>query len=349
MSLVILATMLLLWGTSCDQSLQPLIDTEPDTTSHNFVWKIDTLGDGNSSALYDVIIINDTLIFATGEIYLKDSTGRFDPLPNNLASWNGSQWRVKKVTVNYKGNQVTPPLEGIFAFSLSDLWLSSGVPVHGDNVSWTQYHLFDMGVLTQNDGSLSKLWGRNSNDLYFVGRKGTLVHYDGGSWQKIASGTSTNISDIYGLRSVKNGRYEAYCAVTDFFQPKDKKVLKISEGGKVDSIAWTTGRDVVSIWSADGSFLYACGDGLFENSSGEWKEIKYGANIYTNHVRGSASNNVVVVGDFGLIVHFNGITWKTFFPDPSASYNSVAVSTNMVVVVGRSNGKAVAVIGRKTQ
>jgi hypothetical protein len=42
-----------------------------DTTSHNFTWEIDTLGDGNSSVLRDVCIINDTCVWAVGEIYKK--------------------------------------------------------------------------------------------------------------------------------------------------------------------------------------------------------------------------------------------------------------------------------------
>ncbi len=137
-----------------------------------------------------------------------------------------------------------------------------------------------------------------------------------------------------------------YCAVTDYFQPKDKKILRISENGEVDSIPWTTGRDVFSVWSADGSFLYACGEGLFENSSGSWKEIDYGARVYTNYIRGSAANNVFVDGDLGMIAHFNGKTWKTFYPVPSVSYGGMAVTNSMVIVVGRSGNQGVVVIGK---
>ena len=33
----------------------------PDTTSHNFIWTIDTLGDGSGGYLYGVAIINDPI------------------------------------------------------------------------------------------------------------------------------------------------------------------------------------------------------------------------------------------------------------------------------------------------
>jgi hypothetical protein len=195
--------------------------------------------------------------------------------------------------------------------------------------------------------SIKKLWVENSTSVYAVGDGGNIVHYDGNHWQKIESGTNTHIKDIYGIYNRDKRQHEIYCAVTSFFQQGDKKILKISETGDVDSVSWTTGRDVVSVWSSDGSFLYACGDGFFENSSGEWREINYGEHVYTNHVRGSAANNIVVVGDFGMISHFNGNTWRVYYPSTSATYNGVAVTNTMVIAVGQMNGKAVAVIGKR--
>ena len=61
----------LLRDTMTDDSAQALTVTTMDTTSHNFTWEIDTLGDGGSSVLRDVAIINDTLAYAVGEIYKK--------------------------------------------------------------------------------------------------------------------------------------------------------------------------------------------------------------------------------------------------------------------------------------
>ena len=46
-----------------------------DTTSHNFTWQTFTFGEHSSSTLYDVAIINDSSIWAVGEIYMNDSLG----------------------------------------------------------------------------------------------------------------------------------------------------------------------------------------------------------------------------------------------------------------------------------
>jgi hypothetical protein len=72
--------------------------TEPpeltaDTTSHNYTWQLELLGNGaGSGVFYDVAIINDTLAYAVGELYMKDSLGQDDPHAYNVARWNGRQW-----------------------------------------------------------------------------------------------------------------------------------------------------------------------------------------------------------------------------------------------------------------
>jgi hypothetical protein len=48
----------------------PVSVTTMDTTSHDFTWETTTLGDGNSSVLFDVAIINDTLAYAVDAVNL---------------------------------------------------------------------------------------------------------------------------------------------------------------------------------------------------------------------------------------------------------------------------------------
>lgn len=314
-------------------------DEKPDTTSHSFTWETFTIGDGNNSVLYDVAIINDTLAYAVGAIYVKDSTGQFEPVPYNVARWNGLSWELLRIQFLTFCNQSTTnsyPARGVFAFGANNVWISSGSQV----IRWNgQSQTVPVCIPV----SVNKLWASSTNSLYAVGVGGGLAWFNGTTWLKLSSGTSTMINDVYGVWD--GSRYQVYCAVTDFFQPGDKKILRISEGGNVDSVAWGLGRDVVSVWSADGGFLYACGDGVFENSQGAWQEIKFGA--YTNRIRGSAKNRVFVVGDFGLIAHFNGSTWKAFYPEPSTSYNGVAVTDHLVVAVGRSAARATIVVGKQ--
>ena len=158
-----------------------------DTTSHNFTFQTFTFGGAGGSQLYDVTIINDTLAYAVGAIYLNDSTGQYDPLPYNLAVWDGTKWDLKKVTVNFRGNMITSPLEGVIAFSPTDIWLMATDPIHGDGQNWSDY---DIRTITGNNNlTVSKGWGENSSSIYFVGRAGNIVSYNGSNWTNIESGT----------------------------------------------------------------------------------------------------------------------------------------------------------------
>jgi hypothetical protein len=74
--------------------------TTMDTTSHAFRWTSYVLGDGNSSLLNDVAIVNDTCVWAVGAIYIKDSTGQINPNAYNAAYWNGVKWELKRILMH---------------------------------------------------------------------------------------------------------------------------------------------------------------------------------------------------------------------------------------------------------
>jgi hypothetical protein len=60
-----------------------------DTTSHNFTWRLDTLGT-NWSILLDVAIVNENDIWAVGEIHTAE-TDTFDSLGNWVPPFNADQ------------------------------------------------------------------------------------------------------------------------------------------------------------------------------------------------------------------------------------------------------------------
>jgi hypothetical protein len=77
---------LVLIGSCKEKAVQPVqtspAEPKPDTTSHNFTWHIDTLGNfGSSSSFNDVAIINDSLAYAVGEIFFARQHGQDRPNP----------------------------------------------------------------------------------------------------------------------------------------------------------------------------------------------------------------------------------------------------------------------------
>ena len=192
-----------------------------DTTSHNFTWQTFTFGgQAGSCTLYDVAIIDENDIWAVGEIYLLDSLGQPDPLPYNAVHWDGNEWELKRIQTILRGNLVTVPLTGIFAFSSNDIWMVGSLPIHGDGQNWIMY---DVRSTVDPSLSLSKAWGSSTNDMYFVGNSGSIAHYQNGQWSRIespigAGGTELNIQDIYGAYNNQTGNYEILAVASDYGQ-----------------------------------------------------------------------------------------------------------------------------------
>ena len=197
-----------------------------DTTSHNFTWQTFTFGQHSSSVLYDVAIINENNIWAVGEIYLKDSLGNPDPNAYNAVHWDGSEWELKKITVDFRGSLITPPLTGVFTFSGTDIWFVGSLPIHGDGISWQMY---DLRTTVDPNLLLMKTWGTNSNDIYFVGLDGNIAHYSGasGGWQKIESGTDLNIYDIWGIDDLNSDKL-ILCVATNLYTNDERNLLRIN-------------------------------------------------------------------------------------------------------------------------
>ena len=342
--LISTAIILLIVSFNCKSPTAPKGNNPPDTTSSNFTFQTFTFGNtsAGSSYLNDVAIINDTDIWAVGAVYLTDSTGKPDPFPYNAVHWDGKSWQLKKIMVNFRGNQVITPIDGVYAFSSSDIWLMSTDPMHGDGTSWTDYDI--RTIIGNNEITVSKAWGINSNSMYFVGRAGNIVSYTNGIWQKIESGTTTKIGDIWGA----NGTI--LCAVSNKATPGDLKILKVSSTNTVDSISWNTGREVQSIWFSDTSKIFACGDGVFiRGANSSWTEQKSLPSYYSNRIRGIADNDVIVCGDYGLLAHYNGVSWVSYnLPNAlSLVLSSLDFKGNTVVVTGYDGSNAYIIMGKR--
>ena len=238
--------------------------TTMDTTSHNFSWQTWTFGEHDASFLWDVAILDENNIWAVGEIYMNDSLGQQDPNAYNAIQWNGTSWELKRITVNFRGNLITPILEGVCTFSTSDIWFVGSLPIHGDGENWIMY---DLRTTLDPNISLSKVWGKSSNDIYFVGITGSIAHYYSTNWKKVESGTETRINDVWGIIS-NESKTILYCPVSSFFVQGDKKILKVVDGN-VDSVSWNRDVRLYSTWAPNENILYVCGEGAYVNKFGD--------------------------------------------------------------------------------
>jgi len=315
-----------------------------DTTTHNFTWQVQTLGDGASSVLYDVAIINDTLVYAVGAIYLRDSLGNWDPNAYNAVKWDGTSWELKRIAFMGACSAVLyPPLRAIWAFSATNILVTNGGSiVRYDGVNATM----DCGMNQLLSGAMNKIYATSPQHIYAVGNAGTIVHYNGTTWQRIESGTDVDLLDVWGS---PDGSVVWACGWEDF-KPTVLLTCRAGNWEKVyeDPNPFTLRQDSLSgiltgVWSRDARRLYVASHyGLYKcpgDTRGRGRRSSFVQSYFPGfpfRMRGGDVNDIWIVGEFFMIAHYNGATWRHFdqFMDADGRLYSVAQEGNLVIGVG---------------
>ncbi len=336
-------SILALTSMTCHAPTEP--PTGADTTSNDWTFTVNKLGDGNSSQLFDVSIVNDTLAYAVGAIYRKDSSGNFDPNAYNLAKWDGRNWQLLHLPFYiFWGQQfkASVPTQAIWAFNGSEIWIASS---NSQIAVWngdSETSVMSVPI------AVNKLWAAGENEIYAAGPLGQLALYNGSTWQKVQSGTSLNFYDIYGLGG------QVLAVASNPFSSFESEIVQLS-GTNATTISDNpiTGS-LMGVWFVPGQQYYVVGSGVYEKktlSDASWSaDAVDSSQTFMQGVRGNAANDVFVVGSFGQIWHFNGKTWRSYLNQTAVQnggYGSVAVKGTLVIAVGQDNPYAVAAIGRR--
>ncbi len=321
-----------------------------DTTSHTVSWQTFALGDPASSVLYDVAIINDTLVYAVGEIYLRDSTGQLDPLLYNLAVWNGTMWDIRRLGYKNAIGVFYNRIEWIFALNADDIWFANSV--HWDGKA---YNSVDIGSSVFTGIGSTKMWGASGGQLYVVGNSGTIAYSPdhGASWQRLTSGTTLNFHDIWGATNPNTGQQEILAVASDPFGTHEKTIVQIS-GTTVATISDSGIVEPIStVWFMSGRRYYVAGSGLTSPlwhkrtlSEARWtNDVIPSFQYYVFSIRGTDVNDLFTCS--GEFLHFNGFSWMKYPGITSGeTYVSIAVKGKLTVAVGNGRGGRIA-LGRR--
>ena len=328
----------------CKKDLSSLIN-EIDTTSHDFTWRIDTIGTDNS-VLFDVAVISENDIWAVGRISQMDSTGP----PFGAVHWNGQLWEIKRLPAQAPTytSYLTPT--GIFIFGKDDIWFASGGVHQYDGYSIDSYWINSFpgnpNPILDPGETAEKLWGTSSSNLFAVGKQGAIAYYNGNSWQKLNSGTTIDLLDVWGS---PDGNVVWACGYTDLV---GTILLKIT-GTTVETVYedndnWFNIRPdslsgvLTSLWTNDPSKLYIISPaGMYiasANTRGEALRVWFNDDYlpgFPRRLRGQAENDMVTVGDFLMLSHFNGSSWKYFENlQNNGRLRGVSIHNDLIVAVG---------------
>ncbi|MFZ1519762.1 MAG: glucosyl transferase [Ignavibacteriaceae bacterium] len=331
--------------------------TTMDTTSHNFTFQSWTFGTIGSSVLYDVAIINENNIWAVGDIKIAD-TSQNGYTTYNAVHWDGSDWELFRIpNYDYPNTLVYGALQTIFAFSANDIWFCSySNLVHYDGSTFSSKAQFMTSI--NFNGQVLKMWGTDKNNIYCVGRNGAIYHYYGTNWQRIESGITLNINDIWGDYNDKTQDWEILTVASNFGTSLEKEILQIKNNSVTKLALSPQMWPLKTVWFISNKQYYVAGAGIYQKrllSDSIWKNnILDFTTFTTTSLRGNDVNDLIAVGAFGDFLHFNGVSWKIDYQEPllnNGSYTKVTIIGDLVVAVGGNNlsinSEAVILIGRR--
>ena len=277
-----------------------------DTTSHNFVWTIDTLGE-SGSYLNDIAIIDENNVWVVGYIKNGDST-------YNAAHWDGSEWEL--ILVSPMG--LTNPISCIFACKENNIWFGKvGLPVHWDGQEYFKYT--PTNSTHPGQPTINAIWGNSLDDIYFVGNNGSIVHYDGNTFTRMESGTEVNLLDVWGLNenhiwAVGEDRHPPRSVILFFYGNSWETEYYNDWSGEenCDSIC----GNFRTVWAWDDHVFLGGSAGIWDKSldSNIWTLTRYTdinqMGFGEHRIRGNNKNDIIIVGLAQMRFHYNGVNWK---------------------------------------
>ena len=279
----------------------------------------------------DIVIINDNNIWAVGEIY-NDTTG----IPYNAVHWDGTQWSLLRIPYLYQGDSIYNPIQSIYAFNPQDIWFCGNGIINVPANIWGPYQM-------------NKIWEMSDNNVYVVGDSGKIAHFNGQNWNRIESGTTANLRDVYGVDEPTTGNLKILATAEKL---NDYRILKLTPTTAEDTLDWQPDTHLSGIW-LDGRRTYVAGTDIWVNQYNQWQKKTF-TNFFFTTIRGSKSNNIYGIGPDG-IVHFNGQDWQLIKQRPEGIVMlSGNCSSNLVAAVGFTTsggvvGKAVILLANKLE
>lgn len=327
----------------CSHSTAPL----PMKSPREYTWTIDTLS--NPSTFQRSMIS----IWASNaqDVYVAGFT---DGARGKMYHYDGSAWTSVELHVLEGGPFPNIRQFGaMFGFSSRDIFAvgskigpsfeDSSFIIHFDGTGWSEQPAYGASYL-------QAVWGSSPVDVWAGGTHGSLFHYDGSAWEKYPMPDSIWFASIAGKSSNEGyaiayaigefGLNTYYCLTWNGDQWHVQEWFKesISEEDKFGS------NNVILL---DG-VLFSVGSGVYEKSQAGWQRIYGGRFTGFRDLCGSDKNSFFAVGNYGLIVNYNGVDWKPMAPVNTVDihYGSCWTDGREVFIVGNDGTKSYVLHGK---
>jgi hypothetical protein len=144
-------------------------------------------------------------------------------------------------------------------------------------------------------GALHAVRAFAANDAWIAGAAGTLLHFDGASWQARASGTSFDLYGIWGATP------------SDVWVVGDRGTMIHCNGSSCSPPNGVTTAELSAVWAASADEAWAVGRAgtILHRVSGRWQSVPSPTTRNLTAVWGSSATDVWMGGD-GAVLRWNG-------------------------------------------
>lgn len=326
----------------------PPVDPGPDTTSHDFVWEERVIG-GRNGIVSDISGVSPEDVWVVGNLINTD--------PNHQRSirsgmhWDGTSWRFFNVPSQWPPDSVGP-VSLVHAIAKNNVWFVAGQLIQWDGKSYHQH----VETRDQMDWVRKyEMWG-DAKRLYIVGgagilnEPGSIFHYDYTTLSRITvPNLQTGVNDVWGVGDT------AICVASEW-DTADTETRVIRLVGRTATEAYTgeapsSGK---SIWFMNTSRMYMTAGHCKMWNGTAWNRFPKPPESFgfKMKVRGSGYNNILMVGQFGHVLHFNGADWKIVtMPSPNDLYYFIdcVVFPDDLFILGMKGAYPVVMHGRRVK
>lgn len=302
---VLLVTMLFSACTDTPPA-DPVIDPPPpvqrDTTSHDFVWEVDTIGMPLGS-IRDVSIITENDIWVVGRFDQPADDGSIDyDKRSNAAHWNGSTWTYHRaIDTAYKS---CGGLDRVFALNSSNVWFMAGDGRYWDGLRYHPVDLYSTGFRNP----VNALWiSPDMSTRVFVGDDNGIAFWKGGRYIRPWSVPLGDFTDVQGLAD--GGVLISQRTPLGF----DSKIHRMDSDGNISIVAEYLGIKIKQIALLDDSLYFSTRTAIYKSSNKHLREI-FSTESTIHCFEANTSNDYFVLTFPLQLHHFNGSTFKEIGP-----------------------------------
>lgn len=312
-SILIIFIILAILLPSCDNS----IDHKSTKSIRDYTWTIDTLElpDPFQNLMSSMYAANENDIYLVGH----NSTGDFN---GGMWNYNGEEWATVKVREQV-GAYGT--LNAVHGSAPNNIWAVGGsfeyaTILQYNGIKWKK-HLAETsdGIygtpLSKNN--VYSVYVESETAIWACDNGGLVYHYDGNNWDidtiKVVALDSLDVFQLYNIV-----KYNEEIFVTGVKRQSNEgwgKLFLLKKKGSnweiEDSSDYGIGDpkfDVRLFVSQTNNFYSLGTGGIYLRLNKQWENI-FSIESSINDISVESENNILAVGSFGKVFHYNGNDW----------------------------------------